>query len=907
MNGSTELGVITIDRAANIQSWNDWLVSATGVPEGEVSGRPLLSLVTPERQDVIRAFLDEVLSTGTTRVLAPAFHRYLIGCRPLQWSRHFAEMQQFVTIAPLMAAGAISGAMVTVEDVTPQLDRQRDLMLTLDAAPRGQTIAGALESVGAGDWQLRSAAVRNLRQRASTAEIAHLLDTLRRGYQDLNVVSSALQVLSANRDVITPLIELLSDPQRDLRMHAALALGNLRDAVAVPALINALDDDEPNVRFHAIEALGTIGAGDAVERLADIARSGDFFVAFPAIDALAKANDPRVGPALASLLDDDHLRPAVIDALAAVGDEEAVAPLVHVLNGAVGDSAAAVAAALDGIRAREDDSFGDGGHIVDLARRAFTPAGIAALAAGVAQKRQPFAPLVSVLGWSGVAGLGALVRAVGSPAVETVVADALLSIGRDAVEPLLTMLREGERDARLAAAPLLGAIGDRRAVAPLIAVLGSADAELTAAAAGALASLGDAASLDPLLALFAHEQAIVRQAAIAAINSIGAAGTAARIKVRLEAPEAHVRTSAVRVAGYFGFDDCVAGVLRALSDTDQDVRRAAIEQLPVIDDPRALPLLVEALAQEVPRNRAAAAHALRLVQGPAVAAPLVDALDDDDAWVRYFAAGALAERRDAEAVPALSRLAHADPAPHVRIAALQALASIDPFVSGEISVPLVHDPDQEVASAALTAVAAGSHPSADELLEEAVKSSDVVRRRAAVVALPARSTANAAELLAWAARLQDPPDLPRLAIASLHRIAATDNEAARRAAVAGLLGLASTSETRDAALRALATLPEDVVDQLRASLQAPRAATRLAVVETLARLRHPRASDALAPALYDEDAAIRRAAVAGFGRLGTRKVASAISVLSTSDPDPDVRRIAGVVCRRHHWPCGGAA
>jgi HEAT repeat protein len=871
-----------------------------------VRGRALLSVVPPERADVVRGFVDEVLSTGTSRVLAAAFHRFLIPCPPREPSPHFAEMQQFVTIAPLTSGADITGAIITIEDVTAQLDRQRDLAARLEAeADRG--VLGAIDVVATGDWRLRRAAVRTLRQRASTAEIAHLLETLRREHQDLNVLSSALQVLSASRDVTSPLVELLSDPQADLRMHAALALGQAGDPAAVPALVAALDDEEPNVRFHAIEALGALGAGDAVERLADIARSGDFFLSFPAIEALAKADDPRVGAALTSLLDNPLLRPAVVDTLAAIGDEDAVAPLVSLLNGgAGGDLVPAVAAALDRIRAREEDTFGAGAHIIDIARATLAPPGVAALEAAVEQKRQPLAPVVAVLGWSGSVGLPALLRAVGQPDLEHAVTDAFLAIGRDAVEPLVDCLLSGERGARLSAAALLGCLGDRRAVAPLVGALDGADEELTATAAAALARLGDEDARDPLMELFASEHAIVRQAAIAAVNSIGAGGTSGRICLLLDDPDARVRGCAVRVAGYFGYDDCMSAVLRRFADPDEDVRRAVIEQLPLIDDPRAAALLVEALRREVPRNRAAAAHALRLVDGTAAAIPLAGALEDPDMWVRYFAAGALGERRDVEAMHALTRVAEGDPAPHVRIAALQSLTAIDPCVAGEIAAPMVGDPDREVAAAALTAVAAGSDPRADDLLEEAVKTGDGFMRRAAVQALPARSTARAATLLAWAARLPEPPSLPRLALEALGRAANGEEAAAREAAVTALLDLASARDTRDAALHVFATLPPVVVNDAAAKLHSPRVATRLAAAEALARLRDARASEALASALADPEPAVRRAAVSSFGRLGSRAAASAVADLSVSDPDPGVRRVAAAVCRRHRWDRGAA-
>jgi HEAT repeat protein len=73
------------------------------------------------------------------------------------------------------------------------------------------------------------------------------------------------------------------------------------------------------------------------------------------------------------------------------------------------------------------------------------------------------------------------------------------------------------------------------------------------------------------------------------------------------------------------------------------------------------------------------------------------------------------------------------------------------------------------------------------------------------------------------------------------------------------------------------------------------------VVEALARMRNPRASDALVAALADSDAAVRRAAVAAFGRLGTSAAGPFVAALRTADPDPGVRRLAAAISRRHGW------
>ncbi len=56
--------------------------------------------------------------------------------------------------------------------------------------------------------------------------------------------------------------------RQGLRRNAAVALGNLRDARAVPALARALGDGDPLVRGHAAWALGQIGGSEAKTALA---------------------------------------------------------------------------------------------------------------------------------------------------------------------------------------------------------------------------------------------------------------------------------------------------------------------------------------------------------------------------------------------------------------------------------------------------------------------------------------------------------------------------------------------------------------------------------------------------------------------------------------------------------------
>ena len=890
--------MLTTDRQLRVRSWNPWLAAATTWPEADVIGRPLDELTGGPTAAWYHDILQEVLNSGTPRVLAPSFHRFLIPCAPREFSTNFDRMQQRVTVAPLRHDDEIAGLIVTIEDVTWRLDAERELAAELQQRPDA---ADAISGVGAPDWKIRRAAVDALRRTASRDDLEHLIQTLRRDHHDINVLSSALQVLIAADVAVAPaLIALLADPDPNLRMHAALALGQLRSHEAVGALIAALHDPDHNVRFHAIEALGALGAPDAVEPLAEIAAGGDFFLAFAAIEALGRTDDARVAPKLTAMLGDEGLRPAVIDTLAQLGDEESVAPLVALLNEAVVETPA-VAAALERIYSRDEEEYQAGAQIADVVRATITPVGVAALSSAIERRATPLRSVVTVLGWTGRDALPALLSVLEHPDVQATVDAALVGIGRDAVEPLLEKLEQGTREARLAAATVLGRLGDRRAVPPLARTLGAPDTELAAAAAGSIGAIGDPGALDDLLPLFAHPRASVRQAAISAVNAIGSPLTAARIQDRLTDPDPRVRECAIRVAGYFGFADAEAAILDAAADEHDDVRRAAIDQLPLLQNGRAVATLIRAIACDTPRNRAAAAHAASLIEDPATEQPLILALEDADAWVRYFAAGSVGRRRILAAAELLAHRALHDPATHVRIAALHALAALEaPALTG-IAATLIREADPDLAAAALTALSSSSGVVVDDLLEEAVRSSNVRARIPAVQALAARPARRSAEVLGWAALVGEPPELRGVAVEGLRRLAMSTAREAADAAAHALLALSAERTTHDPALAALVTLPQAAVEVVAGALTSGSPGMRVAAVETLARMRHPHASQALVSALRDPVPAIRSAAIAAFGRLGTPRAADLVAALRDADPDEGVRRRAVAVCDRHGW------
>src|SRR5215213_45694 len=648
-SSDNSIGVFTTDASLVIQIWDAALARLTGIPADAACGRPLVELLPDLEERRLLARFRRVLDEGVVEVLAPAFHRYLIPCPPLNPSEHFDKMRQRVTIAPLREEGRIVGALVTVEDVTARLERERVLSEQLAHADEDARLGAAREFAGDESleparpllgalsdesWRVRRVAVEGLSRRAAPDAIAALLASVRENHHNLGLLNSALQVLSmSDVDTLSPLVEFLNGGDADLRMQAALALGEQRDERAVPALVAALDDEDVNVRYHAVEALGKLRAAEAADALAGVAAAGDFFLAFPALDALKQIGDARVVPEVLPLLEDELLREAAAELLGELGDEESVAPLAGLLNTPDAPTHAA-AGALAALHDRYERLHGEGSYIADLSRAAINPAGAQNLLEALGETEGgELRPLALVVGWlEGAAVERALTRLLGQRDARGEVVEALVRHGPGVTDLLIEQLGSEDLEIRKAAVVALGRIGDARAAPALVGVLGE-DAELVIPAADALAKIGDPHAFEALLALVGDPHAAVRQAVVGALNSLGSPEMPARVLPLLEDEDPNVRESAVKIAGYFGYTECVELLLERCGDEDERVRRAAVESLPFLEDERATPALLRALKEETPKVRAAAAGAAALAEGAEVTSALLEALGGEDAWV----------------------------------------------------------------------------------------------------------------------------------------------------------------------------------------------------------------------------------------------------------------------------------
>lgn len=199
-----------------------------------------------------------------------------------------------------------------------------------------------------------------------------------------------------------------------------------------------------------------------------------------------------------------------------------------------------------------------------------------------------------------------------------------------------------------------------------------------AALRGMVQAQGDNAAAVVVDALRQGSPAL-REAAAAAVRSVPG-GEAATRAFAAELPGLLAETQALLLialadrAGPAALD----AVMQAAKSEDERVRNAALETLAVLGDEGSVTLLTKLAAANEGRTQELARRALNRLRGPNINAALADRMQNAPAPPeRVEAARALGERFASDTTPALLAAA-VDRAPEVRVAALDALATVAP-------------------------------------------------------------------------------------------------------------------------------------------------------------------------------------------------------------------------------------
>lgn len=691
------------DRNLTVTSVDSLLTEILGLPSETVCGQSL-SAVAPELENPDwKVRFQRVLEQGETETNSPRFDLPLIPCPPSKPSPYFELMQQRVTIAPWRDDGVLLGTRIAIEDVTPLMEREREMAEKLASPDETVRLEAArslanettdlpdnplVEAMGDESWRVRQTAVNTLVVQAREATISRVLGILREQHTNLNALNSALQVLAlSNVDVMPTLVGWLRDSDdADLRIYTALLLGEQKDPRSIEPLIDALKDESTNVCYHAIEALGNLRAIEAVEPLAEIAESRDFFLAFPALEALMRIGDPFLTERLVPLLQDDMLCEPAAGALGKLGDKQMVEPLAELLNDSDGPTIA-VARAIATLYDRYEKVYGEGQHIADLANRGITDQGEANLIAALwSAKGEELSAVVLLLSWrSGLAVEQALTQLLSEPMVRSVVMNTLTNYSRQGKEVrsrvvglLIEQLEADRLETRRCAAVTLGQIGDAKAVPALTALLGNL-ASMRAVRLPESLPLVEERTVLPLELPEASEPMTVAEqeqgrlativerlydvvadpelivVAAEALAKIGDRRSFDALMSLLGHQDAGVRQAAIAALNSLGHPDMCSLIFTRLQDENPRVRESAVKIAGYFAWPNCVDLLVQLCQDANSRVRRAAIEHLPYLESDRVVPTLVEAIDNEQPNVRASAARAFAQIDIQLAWPHLSK------------------------------------------------------------------------------------------------------------------------------------------------------------------------------------------------------------------------------------------------------------
>ena len=385
------------------------------------------------------------------------------------------------------------------------------------------------------------------------------------------------------------LLTILTDGIAPAKLAAAIALGGMKEPRAVKhfeailaAPARGTQETDP-VCDEAATALVRIEGSGAVEVLLQTLRKGSLPAKAAAVAALATLDDPRAADALLTIVSDRSKASAAVFrkraavALGKMEADKAVGPLVAMLRSTDASARAAAAIGL--------------GYLGD--RRAIGPLLEALTNPNVPWKdRETAAHVVDTLHAAPESGPG---RAWYLVAMNQF--DKLGDLGTDAVEPLVTALREADRGttARCEAVLALRKIeGDRAvkvlAVEPLIALLHdkTAAVDLRHIAAVALGDLGEPRAIEPLIAVLTDPGSDEGVRAGAA-EALGKCGDAQAVEPLIAAlADARLHLWAAESLGEIGDPRAVEPLIEALKDEDKLVAGRAATALGKLGDRRAV-------------------------------------------------------------------------------------------------------------------------------------------------------------------------------------------------------------------------------------------------------------------------------------------------------------------------------
>lgn len=517
-------------------------------------------------------------------------------------------------------------------------------------------IGELIESLASDNWEARKRTAEQL-MRVGPAIVPRLITALSSNKNE-DIRYWIIRVLGEINDPmgIQAIFKVLGAKSRDFRAYAASALKNSTNPRIIDCLISCLDDEDWRVAEAAAASLENIGAPATAMLVEKIKRCSDnvaywiirilcrvnldFLVKFIKIDnknihlliteALADSQDPRSTLILLEFLSGKYwdVRQNAVEALVKQG-ERVVIPLITYLKNKEAEVYYWAEKVIDSINIVHMNP------ILKLLENEDRDIRIlAARIIGKTGNNLALKPLVNALDdkcWF----------------VAKSAANALIEMGKDCMDEILGILRnENAADnVRYWAATILSRMGEE-AVTILIENLRTGDRDLRKLSAQALGVVKPPGALEPLIQSLNDPSWPIRNVAAAAVIQYGGTITRTLSKYLMDRNE-NIRLWTRRIISEIGkeYTDEFRETLKGAIDSES--RSCAAVALGVLNATQALPDLLNTM------------------------------FNDNDTWVRRYAASAVGDIGDMTTLPKVMELLQ-DPSPEIKVWASETLTKFGP-------------------------------------------------------------------------------------------------------------------------------------------------------------------------------------------------------------------------------------
>ena len=478
-----------------------------------------------------------------------------------------------------------------------------------------------IEAMNDNNQKVRRAVLMSLKQYDDPRIADVLLGVLHDSSEPLILRGAAI---TPDERAIETLILFLEEPDKNIPVYAANALGMIRDKRAVEPLIKIFQseadgfmkvrggtestraaDVSGSMKYRgntqlmraAAEALGRIGGEEAISVLSAVVdTSGNDFLKSTAIKALGLTRDERAIPVLSKMLSDENLgvRMSSISAIGEIGDPAALNVLEPVLNS----------------DARSDVKY----KTIEAIAKTDDP-----------------------ISWQIITDF------INNSPDDVAISNSLLILGKSKDEKMLNLILStcGKKRRYFGQAmTVLKAVDESDLTGTLLRHLKEEDVYVKRCTLSLLGNYGDKSAIKPLKMYLDHDDLYVRSSAREAIRLINKsendayeANTAFEFNIsRLSDNDKNKRRLAASRLGALENQESIKHLTPLLHDKDAGVRREAVVALGRLKAAEAVPAIINRLqdTSEFGNVRSAAASVLGTIGDVRAVEPLANAMIDKD-------------------------------------------------------------------------------------------------------------------------------------------------------------------------------------------------------------------------------------------------------------------------------------